>query len=136
MELSLFSLQASLCRQAVACDLRPDFHDELAVKVEFGNCAESDILGHAFSWITQGAVREMREGLSIDKPHEHGESGVAVNVGAMGDVPGDAGAADARIAARIATQISQELKIARPKVESVIRLLDEGNTSVIWYKLQ
>ncbi|MDD4793612.1 MAG: Tex family protein, partial [Firmicutes bacterium] len=70
----------------------------------------------------------MREGLSIDKPHEHGESGVAVNVGAMGDVPGDAGAADARIAARIATQISQELKIARPKVESVIRLLDEGNT--------
>jgi len=25
----------------VACDLRPDFHDELAVKVELGNYAES-----------------------------------------------------------------------------------------------
>jgi uncharacterized protein len=128
MEFFLLSLQASLCRQAVACDLRPDFHDELAVKVELGNSAESGILGHTFSWITQGAVRGMREGLSTDKPHEHDESGVAVKVGARGDVPGDAGAADARMAARIATQISQELGVARSKAESVIRLLDEGNT--------
>jgi len=71
----------------------------------------------------------MREGLSTDRARwSHDEPGVALKLGVKGDGLGDAGAADARMAARIATQISQELRIARPKVESVMRLLDEGNT--------
>jgi hypothetical protein len=127
MEFFLLSLQASLCRQAVACDLRPDFHDELAVKVELGNSAESGILGHTFSWITQGAVLDMREEPSAGGAYERDEPGMTAGDGAKGEGSGDAEAAT-RMAARIATQISQELRIARPKVESVMRLLDEGNT--------
>ncbi len=70
---------------------------------------------------------DMREEPSAGGAYERDEPGMTAGDGAKGEGSGDAEAAT-RMAARIATQISQELRIARPKVESVMRLLDEANT--------
>ena len=92
-----------------------------------GNCAECGMLFRTLTLMLQGAVLDMREEPSAGGAYERDEPGMTAGDGAKGEGSGDAEAAT-RMAARIATQISQELRIARPKVESVMRLLDEGNT--------
>ena len=55
------------------------------------------------------------------------EAKAAIEIGAETKVKAEA-EAGARIEAQIAAAISRELGVSRPQVESVVRLLDEGNT--------